>query len=435
MLDSLKDDHRNTPLEAWAGVECTVNRVGDVYHDQSVRSGHHDRLADLDLIASLGVTRLRYPVLWERVAPGELADADWAWTDARLARLRELNLPPIATLVHHGSGPSYTSLVDPAFPDHLARYARAVAERYPWLDAYTVINEPLTTARFSGLYGLWYPHRKNERTFLRCLLNECKATVLGMRAIRAVNPAARLIQTEDLGYTHATPLLAYQAKYENARRWLGMDLLCGRVDRKHALWKRIMAAGIAEGDVLWFRDNPQPPDVMGFNYYITSERFLDEDRARWPAWSHGGNRRHRYADVHSVLVGKRAGVQQLLTEAYQRFGIPLAITEAHMGGTREEQLRWVVEIYDGVAAARDAGVPVLAMTAWSVFGAYDWHCLVTRCENVYEPGLFDVRSPLPRPTALAAAWRAIARGQRPVHPVLAGGSSWMLAVPTTEAAA
>src|SRR4028119_2395121 len=106
MLDSLKDDHRNTPLEAWAGVECTVNRVGDVYHDQSVRSGHHDRLADLDLIASLGVTRLRYPVLWERVAPGELADADWAWTDARLARLRELNLPPIATLVHHGPGAS-----------------------------------------------------------------------------------------------------------------------------------------------------------------------------------------------------------------------------------------------------------------------------------------------------------------------------------------
>jgi dTDP-4-dehydrorhamnose reductase len=435
MPDDLMDGHRSTPLEAWAGVECTVNRVGDEYYDQSVRTGHHDRLADLDLIASLGVTRLRYPVLWERVAPGELAEADWSWTDARLARLRELNLPPIATLVHHGSGPRHTSLVDPAFPDHLARYARAVAERYPWLDAYTVINEPLTTARFSGLYGHWYPHRKNERTFLRCLLNECKATVLAMRAIRAVNPAARLIQTEDLGYTHATPRLAYQAKFDNERRWLGMDLLCGRVDRQHAMWQRFTAAGFAESDVLWFRDNPQPPDVMGFNYYITSERYLDEDLARWPAWSHGGNRRHRYADVHSVLAGKQAGVQRLLTEAYQRFGIPLAVTEVHLGCTREEQLRWLVEIYDGVAAARDAGVPVLAMTAWSVFGAYDWHCLLTRCEGFYEPGLFDVRSPVPRPTALAAAWRAIAQGQRPVHPVLAGSGWWTRTFRITEAAA
>jgi dTDP-4-dehydrorhamnose reductase len=436
MLDRLIDDHGNLrSLAAWAGIECTVNRVGDVYYDQSVRTGHHDRLADLDLIASLGFTRLRYPVIWERIAPGELAAADWSWTDARLARLRELGLPPIATLVHHGSGPRSTSLVDPAFPDHLARYARAVAERYPWLDAYTVINEPLTTARFSGLYGHWYPHGQDETTFLRCLLTQCKATVLGMRAIRAVSPAARLILTEDLGYTHATPRLAYQAEHENARRWLSMDLLCGRVDRAHALWKWILGAGVAERDVLWFRDNPQPPDVMGFNYYITSERYLDEDLARWPAWSHGGNGRHAYADIHSSLAGKRAGVERLLTEAYQRFGIPLAITEAHIGGTREEQLRWLVEIHDGVVAARDAGVPVLAMTAWSVFGVYDWHCLVTRCENVYEPGLYDVRGQVPRPTALAAAWRAIARGRHPVHPLLAGRGGWTGAVPTFNTAA
>ncbi len=435
LIDDLVDDPGKTPpLAAWAGIECTVNRVGDVYYDQTVRTGHHDRLADLDRIASLGFTRLRYPVLWERIAPGELAEADWSWTDARLARLRELGLPPIATLVHHGSGPRSTSLVDPAFPARFARYARAVAERYPWLDAYTPINEPLTTARFSGLYGHWYPHGHDEATFLRCLLTQCKATVLGMRAIRAVSPAARLIQTEDLGYTHATPRLAYQARYENARRWLSLDLLCGRVDRRHELWKGILAAGIAERDVLWFRDNPQPPDVMGFNYYITSERYLDENLAGWPAWSHGGNGRHAYADVHSSLAGKRAGVERLLTEAHQRFGLPLAITEAHIGGTREEQLRWLVEIHDGVAAARDAGVPVRAMTAWSVFGAYDWHCLVTRCENVYEPGLFDVRGQVPRPTALAAAWRAIARGRRPVHPVLAGRGGRTRAVSTFKAA-
>lgn len=422
-------------LQAWAGIECTVNRVGDAFYDQSVRSGHHDRLADLDRIASLGFTRLRYPVLWERATPCGLADPDWSWTDERLARLRELGLPPIATLVHHGSGPRFTSLVDPAFPDHLARYARAVAERYPWLDAYTVINEPLTTARFAGLYGHWYPHGRDDGTFLRCLLNQCKATVLGMRAIRAVNPGAQLIQTEDLGYTHATSLLRGQARFENARRWLSMDLLCGRVDRKHPLWTYILGAGIAERDVLWFRDNPQPPDLMGFNYYVTSERYLDENLARWPAWSHGGNGRQAYADVHSVLAGKLAGVQRLLTEAYLRFGIPLAVTETHLGGTREAQLRWLVEVYDGVAAARAAGVPVLAMTAWSVFGAYDWHCLLTRCENVYEPGLFDVRCPEPRPTALAAAWRAIARGRRPDHPVLAGDSWWKRELPTTAPAA
>ena len=62
--------------------------------------------------------------------------------------------------MHHGSGPAYTDLKDPDFPNKLAKYAKAVAKKFPWLEYYTPVNEPLTTARFSGLYGLWYPHCK-----------------------------------------------------------------------------------------------------------------------------------------------------------------------------------------------------------------------------------------------------------------------------------
>jgi hypothetical protein len=105
---------------------------------------------------------------------------------------------PIAGLVHHGSGPRHTSLVDPAFATGLAVYALAVAARYPWLTHYTPLNEPLTTARFSGLYCLWYPHGRNDRTFVQALLVQCRAAVLAMRAVRDVNPAANLVQTDDL---------------------------------------------------------------------------------------------------------------------------------------------------------------------------------------------------------------------------------------------
>src|SRR5215203_439749 len=56
-------------LELWGGVECTVNRVGDIYFDQMERSGHATRLSDLCLFAGLGIRAIRYPVLWERVAP------------------------------------------------------------------------------------------------------------------------------------------------------------------------------------------------------------------------------------------------------------------------------------------------------------------------------------------------------------------------------
>src|SRR5215203_1467015 len=136
------------PLEVWGGIECTRNRVGDRTFDQLDRSGHADRLSDLDLVAGTGVRAVRYPILWERVAPNGLADADWTWADERLGRLRELGIRPIVGLLHHGSGPAETSLVDPRFAARFIDYAEAFANRYPWVDAYAPINEPLTTARF-----------------------------------------------------------------------------------------------------------------------------------------------------------------------------------------------------------------------------------------------------------------------------------------------
>src|SRR5687768_9218887 len=147
-----------TPLELWAGYECTFNRVGDAQHDQLALTGHYFRLDDLDRLADLGVRTIRYPVLWERIVAGRPFGDPWGWTDAVMARLQALGIEPIVGLVHHGSGPFGTSLLDDGFAEGLAAFARTVAERYPWVRLYTPVNEPLTTARFSALYGVWHPH-------------------------------------------------------------------------------------------------------------------------------------------------------------------------------------------------------------------------------------------------------------------------------------
>jgi dTDP-4-dehydrorhamnose reductase len=416
----------NGSPELWGGVECTVNRVGDRFFDQLEQSGHARRASDLDLFAALGMRALRYPVLWERTAPEGLESADWSWADARLARLRELNLRPIVGLLHHGSGPRHTGLVDPHFPEKLAAYARAVAERFPWVEDYTPVNEPLTTARFSGLYGHWYPHECSDRTFLRALVNQCRAVVLSMRAVREVNPRARLVQTEDLGKTHSTRALRYQADFENERRWLSFDLLAGRVTREHPLWYYVCCHGVTAVELEWFAENPCPPGLLGVNYYITSERFLDERISRYPAGTRGGNGRQAYADVEAVRVLSEgvAGPRALLAEAWGRYGLPLAVTEAHLGCTREEQLRWLVEVWDAASSLRREGVDVRAVTAWSLLGAFDWDSLVTRGAGHYEPGVFDLRGGAPRPTALARLLRELADGNAPSHPVLDAPGWW-----------
>jgi dTDP-4-dehydrorhamnose reductase len=417
--------HMST-IELWGGLECTINRVGDRFCDQLARCGHYARLDDLDALAALGIRTLRYPALWEGIAPHGVADADWRWCDAALARLRDLGIDPIIGLVHHGSGPRETHLLDPGFAAGLAAYAAAFAERYPWVRRYTPVNEPLTTARFAGLYGHWYPHRRDERAFVAALLNQCCGIADAMRAIRARVPDAQLIQTEDAGSIRAGHRLAAQAAFENQRRWLSLDLLTGTVDEHHPLWRYLMALGADRSQLARLQDEPVAPSVIGLNYYVTSDRFLDDRLDRYPPSAHGGNGRQRYADVEAVRVegiGLR-GHAAVLTETWHRYQRPVAITEAHLGCTREEQMRWLAEAWHGAHAAAAQGVDVRAVAVWALLGSWDWDSLLTRGDNHYELGAFDVRTGALQPTAVAGLIRDLAAGGEAAHPVLDGSGWW-----------
>jgi dTDP-4-dehydrorhamnose reductase len=412
-------------LELWGGVECSIARIRGRVVDQLRLTGHHDRPGDSAAIAALGVKAVRYPVLWEMVmAAGVDGAPDWAWTDARLAALRDHGVRPVATLLHHGHGPADTSLADPGFIARFADYAGRVAARYPWLGAYTPINEPLTTARFCGLYGFWHPHAADHRSFLRLLITQILAIRAAMAAIRAVNPAARLVQSEDLGRAHSTPRLAYQAAFENERRWLTLDLLCGRVVPGHPLWRYLVKGGIqAELEDLAAR--PCPPDLYAVDHYLSSERFLDERLERYPGWSHGGNERERYADVEAVRVVAEGvhGYERLLREAWERYRIPVAAGEVHYGGSREEQMRWLNETWDSARRLRQDGVDIRAVTVWALFGSVDWNSLMMRSTGHYEPGPYDIRAGTPRPTGLARLMRGLAAGTA-AHPVLDAPGWW-----------
>lgn len=415
--------HPTSALELWAGIECTVNRVRNRFIDQVALSGHAERPSDLIRLAALGISALRYPVLWERTE-AEPAALRFRWADARLSLIRQLGLRPIVGLVHHGSGPPQTHLLDPRFPELLAAYARSVAERYPWVDDYTPVNEPLTTARFSALYGYWYPHARDDAAFVRALLVQCVAITRAMAAIREVNPHARLVQTEDLTFTHSTPELAYQAEFENQRRWLTLDLLCGSVTPQHPLWSYLRANDADPALLEELAERPCPPDLLGFNYYATSERYLDQRLDRFPPETHGGNGRDRYADLAAARACAPRGPERLLLDAWQRFEIPLALTEVHLNCTREEQLRWLAELWQAASSARERGADVRAVTVWAALGSYDWDSLLREPRGHYETGAYDLRGRVPRSTALVKLARELASSQSASHPVLASPGWW-----------
>jgi dTDP-4-dehydrorhamnose reductase len=400
-------------MELWGGIECTVNRVGSRTFDQLLQCGHYQRDDDLDHIAALGIRRLRYPLLWEKAATAVAGEYDFTFADASVARLRELGITPIAGLVHHGSGPAYTHLLDEGFATGLADYAGQLARRFPSLEWYTPVNEPLTTARFCGLYGHWQPHARSNQAFARILVNECRAIVLAMQAIREVNPRAKLVQTEDLGTIYSTAPLRYQADFENERRWLAWDLLCGLVDVTHSMHAELRAWGIGERELAWFVEHRCAPQVIGIDHYVTSDRFLDHLLERHPQRCHGGNVQQRYADVEAVRVLERPGtsLRNVVLAAAQRYRRPVALTEVHLGCSEDEQVRWLHEAWTSCEQLAASGIDVRAVTAWALLGSFDWDTLLTAGGNTYESGAFCVRDDSLRATAVAEYISALTCGR------------------------
>jgi hypothetical protein len=75
-------------------------------------------------------------------------------------------------------------------------------------------------------------------------------------------------------------------------------------------------------------------------------RFLDDRLSLYPDHLRGGDPGDEpLVDVEAVRVRPQgiAGAKQVLTGAWKRYGLPVAITEAHLGCVPEEQARWLAE--------------------------------------------------------------------------------------------
>ena len=197
-------------------------------------------------------------------------------------------------------------LYRPARPDVRAEARRLrprVAERYPWLDDYTPVNEPLTTARFSGALRPLVSARPRPRDVPARLVNQMRGRAAGHAGDPRGQPRGPAGADRGPG-----PRLQHPARSPTRRRsrttgaGSRFDLLPGASTRGHPLRRLPAAGGVAEAELGAGPDAPCPPDIVGINHYLSSERFLDERLERYPAAPPRGNGRDRYADVEAIRV-------------------------------------------------------------------------------------------------------------------------------------
>ena len=201
---------------------------GRIRVDEMESCGHYKYWReDFALVKEMGIQFLRYgpPLHTTFLGDGRY---DWSFADETFAELKRLNIVPIVDLCHFGLPDWLGNFQNPDFPDRFPAYARAFAERFPWVQLYTPVNEMFICATFSARYGWWNEQLKSERGFVTAIKHLVHANVQAMRAILAVRPDALFIQSESSEYFHAeNPSAIGPAEHLNSLRFLSLDLNYG----------------------------------------------------------------------------------------------------------------------------------------------------------------------------------------------------------------
>jgi beta-glucosidase/6-phospho-beta-glucosidase/beta-galactosidase len=378
--------NNGVPDFLWAaGIENTFvpqTRPGHRALDEYELMGHYGHWReDLKLARDLGLNALRWGVPWYKVEP-EHGKFDWQWTDEVLPYIVEdLKMLPIIDLMHYGC-PFWLKkeFVNKDYPERVAEYAAAFAERYKGLIKwYTPLNEPIINSLMCGLRGLWPPYLKGERGYTRVMLQLAKGIIRTVRAIKEIDPTTVMVHVEATGLTRTVREdLSALAREEQHRGYLCYDLISGRINHDHLLYSWLVRNGAHPDELLDLQKNAIPLDVIGMNFY--------------PQWS----TKLLYIDKRGRLAFRETepegdGFYELIKHYSERYQVPIMITETSAVGSDEVRSQWLRSSVATIKKLRSQGTSVIGYTWFPLFTMIDWRYRfgTDALENYYlELGLY-----------------------------------------------
>jgi len=348
---------------------------GRIRMDELEKCGHYLQWqTDFDRVQDLGIRFLRYgpPLHLTFLGPGRY---DWSFADETFLDLKHRRMMPIVDLCHFGVPDWIGNFQNPDFPELFAAYARAFAERFPWVQLYTPVNEMYVCALFSGRYGWWNEQLQTDRAFVTALKNVVRANVLAMLEILEVRSDALFIQSESSEYYHAeSPASIKPAEILNSQRFLSLDLnYSHRVDSEMYLF--LLDNGMTKQEYDFFMEHTVKHHcIMGNDYYITNEHRVCPEGTTQPS-------------------GEVLGYSEITRQYYERYRLPVMHTETNLieGPNGDESVNWLWKEWANVLRLRNDGIPIVGFTWYSLVDQVDWNTALRENNGTVNPlGLFDL---------------------------------------------
>jgi beta-glucosidase/6-phospho-beta-glucosidase/beta-galactosidase len=327
-----------------SGFECSTFLWKDQgRRDLVAETQHRARAADdYQILRDLGIAVSREGIPWPLV--DRAGGYDFTPIDPLIEAMNRCQVLPIWDLCHYG----YPDGLDPFsddFAERFARYCRAAAEyvlpRVRGPHFFTPINEISFFAECGGAWGWVAPYGKDEATRQRLRLALCRAAIAGVRAIREVEPEARMVHVDPLVQVVAPkdrPDLAEEARHETfVDTFFAWDVLAG---------KRHPELG-GSLEIL---------DIVGVNCYAFGQMEYAEQ------------------GPHQALKPNDEGIVSLcemLERVWDNYHRPIIIAET--SGLGDGRPAWLNDVMQEALSAVDRGIDLHGICLYPAVDMPNWH--------------------------------------------------------------
>jgi hypothetical protein len=369
------------------GFECSTHRLprheilgrfGGLRLDLIAGTRHDEfALQDYARLQTAGIRTVRDGVRWHLIEKASYR-YDFSSLIPMLQAARRTETQVIWDLLHYG-WPDGLSVWDAAFVDRFARFARAAAEvilEETGAPVYvTPINEISFVSWAGGDAGFLNPFDRQRGPELKFQL--VRAAIAAIRAVREVDPTARICHVEPIIHIAAHPDYPEEAPAAEAYRkaqfevW---DMIVGRL--------RPQLGGC-----------PEYLDILGVNYYFNNQ-WVHQDPNLPPS-----RRREHILLLPSHPLHRP--MREMLREVHERYGRPIFIAETGIEG--DERPSWFRYIVQEARAATFVGVPLEGLCLYPIVDYPGWgderHCHSGLWSYADDSGHRDVYEPLQRELA------------------------------------
>jgi beta-glucosidase len=318
---------------------------------------------DLNRVRETGATMIRYGIPWYRIETSN-GVFDWSWTDKVMAYFdQHRDLVPIIDLMHYGT-PLWlkNEFMNAEYPQLVARYAKAFAERYKGVASYyTPLNEPFVNAEWCGWSGKWPPYLTGVLGFTLMINQLCKGIIMTVNCLKEVDPNAVMVHVEaskkyvaeDQSYEEATRLW-------NEIRFIMWELVQGRIQKGHPLFTWVQDHHMSDQDLAWYAQNRIELDLVGINYY--------------PQFSLNviGQETVEQGQIPRAVMGTAEDMIDIARELYQRYHRPIFVTETSYNGSEEERVSWLEDVIRAGWKMSEEGIELYGVTWFPFLDMVDW---------------------------------------------------------------